>query len=331
MSIGEETRLRYGYIVKCNRIEKDVHGTITCIHVTYDPETKSGSTAKGRKIKGTIHWVSATEGIEVPVHLYDRLFRVPNPDSADGTLLDHVNPDSLRIVQAVVEPSLRDAKPGSHWQFERTGYFVVDRESPSLRFNRTVGLKDSWAKTDATSDAIPVPTKSKPTHAEDDGRRKRKRKAKADVQAERLASDPELAARRERYQNELGLSEKDADTLTVDRALSDFFETAVSETKHAQAIANWTCNAVRALAKDTGLSRLAFTGPQLAQLVNRIEDGTISSKGAKRVFAAMAETGRRGGAGRWMREQWTRMYPVKSVVVGTRDQPWVVPSEQWVA
>ncbi len=291
MCLGEETRLRYGYIVKCNRIEKDDDGNITAIHVTYDPETKSGSTATGRKIKGTIHWVSASEGIEVPVHLYDRLFRVPNPDSAEGTLLDHVNPNSLRIVRAVVEPSLSNADPGSHWQFERTGYFVVDRESTNLRFNRTVGLKDSWAKEDEVSSNKPIPTKPKTTNETEDGRRKRKRKAKADVQAERLASDPELAARRVRYQNELGLSEKDADTLTIDRALSDFFETAVSHSKYAQSVANWTCNAVLALVKDSGVDSLAFTGLQLAQLVLRIEDGTISSKGAKKVFAAMAESG----------------------------------------
>ena len=291
MSLGEEIRLRYGYIVKCNHIEKDDNGHVVTIHVTYDPSTKSGETAPGRKSKGTIHWVSATEGLRAPVYLYDRLFRVPNPDSAEGTLLDHVNPDSLQVIEAVVEPSLRDAQPGSHWQFERTGYFVVDRETTSLRFNRTVGLKDSWAKTDAPTDAPPAPTPPKVEKDAEDGRRKRKRKAKADVQAERLASDPELAERRIRYQTELGLSEKDSDTLTIDRALSDFFESAIGETEHVQAVANWTCNAVQALVKETGLTGIAFTGPQVARLVLRIEDGTISSKAAKKVFATMSETG----------------------------------------
>ena len=291
MSIGAEIRLRYGYIVKCTHVEKDANGNLVAIHVTYDPETKSGETTSGRKSQGTIHWVSATEGFKAPVHLYDRLFRVPNPDGADGTLLDHVNPNSLKVVEAVLEPSLRNAEPGSHWQFERTGYFVVDRESTEPRFNRTVGLKDSWAKTEQPTAVPSAPAKPKVDKDADDGRRKRKRKAKSDVQAERLASDPELAARRLRYQTELGLSEKDADTLTIDRALSDFFESAVAETEYVQAIANWTCNAVQALVKEKGLEGLPFTGSHMARLVLRIEDGTISSKGAKKVFSAMAETG----------------------------------------
>ena len=292
MALGEETRLRYGYIVRCTRVEKDQDGAITAVHVDYDPETKSGNAPSGRKIKGTIHWVSATEGIKAPVHLYDRLFRVPNPDSAEGTLLDHVNPNSLEIVQAFIEPSLRDAAPGSHWQFERTGYFVVDREDTDLRFNRTVGLKDSWAKQDEQPvpvvEATPAPSKAP---VSDDGRRKRKRKARAEVQAELLAADPELAARRTRYQEELGLSEKDSNTLTSDRALSDFFESAITQRTHVQSIANWTCNAVQALVKETGLDGLAFSGPQLAQLVLRIDDGTISSKGAKKVFSEMVASG----------------------------------------
>ena len=146
MALGAETRLRYGYVVKPTSIERDDTGRITTLHVDYDPETRSGTAPAGRKVKGTIHWVSATEGVRVPVHLYDRLFKVPNPDSADGTLLDHVNPDSLEVIEAIVEPSLRDAQKGSHWQFERTGYFVVDSGEGGLRFNRTVGLKDTWSK-----------------------------------------------------------------------------------------------------------------------------------------------------------------------------------------
>ena len=292
MTLGQETRLRYGYVVRATHVDKDNDGRITALHVTYDKETKSGTTSDGRKIKGTIHWVSATEGIETSVHLYDRLFRVPNPDSAEGTLLDHVNPDSLDVVTAIVEPSLKGAAPGSHWQFERTGYFVVDREDTDLRFNRTVGLKDSWAKPEAKP-AHPAPTAAPkpPSTDDDDGRRKRKRKARTEVQAELLAADPELAARQDRYQEELGLSEKDATTLTSDRALSDFFESALANSKHPRSIANWTCNAVQARAKEAGFDALAFTGPQIAELVDRIEDGTISSKGAKKVFSAMAETG----------------------------------------
>ena len=290
MSPGVETRLRYGYVVRCTSVDKDETGRITALHVDYDDTTKGGNTPDGRKINGTIHWVSATKGIRVPVHVYDRLFRVENPDGADGSLLDHVNPDSLSVIEAVVEPSLADAKRGSHWQFERTGYFVVDSDDSALRFNRTVGLKDSWSTPKAAPKAVAPPPKKTPVES-DDGRRKRKRKARSEVQAEIFASDPELASRLERYQSELGLSEKDATTLASDRGLSDFFESALATTEHTKGLANWTINAVQGLAKDQGIENIQFTGAQLAQLVGRVEDGTISSKGGKKVFEAMANNG----------------------------------------
>jgi glutaminyl-tRNA synthetase len=293
MSIGAETRLRYGYLVKPTSVDKDESGRITALHVEYDPETRSGTAPAGRKVKGTIHWVSATEGIRVPVHIYDRLFKVPNPDGAEGTLLDHVNPDSLEVVEAVVEPSLKDAQKGSHWQFERTGYFVVDSGDDSFRFNRTVSLKDTWAKPEASEPEVKpqAPVKPSPAATQDDGKRKRKRKAKTEVHDALLAADPELAERLERYQGELGLSEKDATTLTSDRELSDFFESAVTGSPHTRGVANWTINAVQGWAKEHGLDALQVTGPMLATLVDRVEDGVLSSKGAKTVFEAMATSG----------------------------------------
>ena len=291
MALGAESRLRYGYVVKPTSIERDDTGRITTLHVDYDPETRSGTAPAGRKVKGTIHWVSATEGVRVPVHLYDRLFKVPNPDSADGTLLDHVNPDSLEVIEAIVEPSLRDAQKGSHWQFERTGYFVVDSGEGGLRFNRTVGLKDTWSKPETAPAPPEAQVKAAPKPADDDGKRKRKRKAKTEVHDALLAADPELARRLDRYQSELGLSEKDATTLTSDRALSDYFESAVSSGAHTRGIANWTINAVQGWVKEHGIDALKLTGPALAVLVARIESGTVSSKGAKKVFEAIASSG----------------------------------------
>ena len=291
MALGAETRLRYGYVVKPTSIERDDTGRITTLHVDYDPETRSGTAPAGRKVKGTIHWVSATEGVRVPVHLYDRLFKVPNPDSADGTLLDHVNPDSLEVIEAIVEPSLRDAQKGSHWQFERTGYFVVDSGEGGLRFNRTVGLKDTWSKPETAPASPEAQVKAASKPADDDGKRKRKRKAKTEVHDALLAADPELARRLDRYQSELGLSEKDATTLTSDRALSDYFESAVSSGAHTRGIANWTINAVQGWVKEHGIDALKLTGPALAVLVARIESGTVSSKGAKKVFEAIASSG----------------------------------------
>ena len=291
MAIGSETRLRYGYVVKPTSVERDESGRITTLHVDYDPETRSGTAPAGRKVKGTIHWVSATEGLSVPVHIYDRLFKVPNPDGAEGTLLDHVNPDSLDVVQAFVEPSLKDAPRGSHWQFERTGYFVVDSGDDSFRFNRTVGLKDTWTKADAPQSKAAVPAKPEPKPADDDGKRKRKRKAKTEVHDALLAADPELAARLQRYQAELSLSEKDATTLTSDRALSDFFESAIRVSKYTRSVANWTINSVQAWVKEKGMEALQINGEMLATLVERIEEGVLSSKGAKKVFEVIATSG----------------------------------------
>lgn len=146
---GNEVRLRYGYIIKCQEVVKDpVTGEITEIHCTYDPETRSGQ--QTRKVKGTIHWVSATQAIPVEVRLYDKLFTVENPNEApegqDSTM--YLNPKSLEIVHGKAEPSLTDAKPGDRYQFERLGYFCADASSSPGRlvFNRTVELRDTWAK-----------------------------------------------------------------------------------------------------------------------------------------------------------------------------------------
>ncbi len=147
---GGAVRLRAGYIVDCHDVVKDADGTITEILCTYDPQTKSGQDTSGRKVKGTIHWVSRDHATEVTVRNYDRLFTAENPDSpADGkTFLDHLNPDSLSTTTAMVEPELAAAAVGDRVQFERLGYYVVDTDSRlgALVFNRIVGLRDTWAK-----------------------------------------------------------------------------------------------------------------------------------------------------------------------------------------
>ena len=158
MAIGQEVRLRYAYFVTAQSVEKDADGRITCIHCTYDPATRGGDAPDGRKVKGTIHWVSAQHAVDAEVRLFDRLFAVEAPDDVEEghTFLENLNPDSLKVVSAKCEPSLADWQAESeHWkdgiaryQFERMGYFCVDRESTAdhLVFNRTCTLKDSWAK-----------------------------------------------------------------------------------------------------------------------------------------------------------------------------------------
>jgi len=144
---GGEVRLKYGYIIKCDQVLKDDAGNVMELRCTVDLESKSGGPTAGRKIKGTIHWVSAAHAIEAEVRLYDRLFTVPEPDAA-GDFKSFINPNSLEAVNAKCEPALSDARPEERYQFERLGYFALDPDSTPEKqiWNRTVTLRDTWAK-----------------------------------------------------------------------------------------------------------------------------------------------------------------------------------------
>ena len=150
LSPGTEVRLRYAYFITCQEVIKDADGNIIELHCTYDPATRGGDSPDGRKVKGTIHWVSAKDAVKAEVRLYDRLFNKENPDEAEEgkDFLSNLNPDSLTVKEALVEPSLKNAKPLDSFQFERIGYFCCDKDSTPehLVFNRTVTLKDTWAK-----------------------------------------------------------------------------------------------------------------------------------------------------------------------------------------
>jgi glutaminyl-tRNA synthetase len=150
LSPGKEVRLRYGYFITCQSVVKDDKGEVTEIHCTYDPLTRGGNAPDGRKVKSTIHWVSAEHAIDAEVLLYDNLFTKENPgETEEGQdFTANLNPKSLEVVQGKVEPSLASAAVGDRFQFERMGYFCVDLDSApgKLVFNRTVGLKDAWAK-----------------------------------------------------------------------------------------------------------------------------------------------------------------------------------------
>ncbi|MDH4573347.1 glutamine--tRNA ligase/YqeY domain fusion protein [Salinicola acroporae] len=146
---GKEVRLRNGYVIRCDEVIKNDEGEIVALHCSVDFETL-GKNPEGRKVKGVIHWVSAEHGVPVEVRLYDNLFLDEAPDrDKDADFLDHLNPESLVTVQGIAEPSLANAEPEARYQFERVGYFCADRHAcrdGKLVFNRTVGLKDSWAK-----------------------------------------------------------------------------------------------------------------------------------------------------------------------------------------
>ena len=147
---GKEVRLRYAYFIKCTDFVKDENGNITEIHCTYDPESKGGKSPDGRKVKGTLHWVDIKEALKTEIRLYDRLFKMENPyETEDGKdFISNLNPDSIEIGTAYVEPFIKNVKPLDKFQFERTGYFCVDKDSTkeNIVFNRTVSMRDSWAK-----------------------------------------------------------------------------------------------------------------------------------------------------------------------------------------
>lgn len=145
---GNEVRLRYAYFIKCTHVVKNDAGEVIEVHATYDPSTKGGDAQDGRKVKSTIHWVSAKHAKEVEVRMYDRLFNKENPEEGDEGFLNCLNPNSLDVLTGYVEPALSSAEVGSRFQFERLGYFCADKDSTLEKpvFNLTVNLKDTWAK-----------------------------------------------------------------------------------------------------------------------------------------------------------------------------------------
>jgi len=148
LSPGREVRLRYAYFVTCTGVVKDAAGEVQEIHCTYDPATRGGNAPDGRKVKSTMHWVSAAHAIDVEARIYEGLFRETGEENPDQDFTASLNPESLQVRTAKVEPSVQGAAPGSLFQFERVGYFCVDKDSTADRpvFNRTVTLKDAWAK-----------------------------------------------------------------------------------------------------------------------------------------------------------------------------------------
>jgi glutaminyl-tRNA synthetase len=146
LTVGASVRLKSAYIVTCTGFDKDAEGNVTTVYCTYHPESKSGGDNSGLTVKGTIHWVSAAHAATAEVRIYDRLFKVENPSNEDGDFKDYINPDSLKIITAYIEPSLKTASVDKRYQFLRKGYFCLDKDSTpeKLIFNRTVTLKDTW-------------------------------------------------------------------------------------------------------------------------------------------------------------------------------------------
>ena len=290
---GREVRLRYGYIIRCDEVVKDDAGEVVELRCTYDPETKGGSAGAGRSVKGTLHWVSAEHAVPCEVRLYDRLFSEADPEAGDdGDFRAHLNPDSLVVVErAFVEPAVAGAEPGARFQFERLGYFttdMIDSKPDALVFNRTVTLRDTWArvsggaaaKSDGRPDRTSAPKRAK-KHVPSDS---------ADRPVARAKRDGALEGRQRRLTAEMGIPAEQADVLTRDRALADFFDAAVAAGATPATVAKLLVNDMPREAREN-VVELPVDGRAIGALAHMIDAAEISGNAAREVLAEMIERG----------------------------------------
>lgn len=265
---GREVRLRYGYLVRCTGVEKDESGRVIRVECTYDPASRGGVSPDGRKIKSTIHWVSASEGGRAEVRLYERLFNAEFPDREEDWRAV-LNPDSLRVVSAWVEPALLKLDGEARVQFERTGYFYVDpteSQPGEPAFTRIVPLKDSWAKAVA-----PAPEKKKVTSKP------------VDTARERVRTSSELAAIAAFV--ERGVGEEEASVLIEDTRLAGIFDKASAGHAHPGGVAKWVVHGIGPT--DTG----ALTVEALGRLVELVEEGSLTNRIARDLLAVLIAEG----------------------------------------
>ena len=307
LSPGAEVRLRYGYVIRCEAVVKDAAGEIIELRCSIDETTHTGENSgrkggdsgrkdrdSGRKVRGTIHWVEATHAVPVEVRLYDRLFSVPDPEDVpdDETFLDRLTPNSKEIVStALAEHSLTTAAPGDRFQFERQGYFiadVVDSKPGAPVFNRTITLRDTWAKVSGAEN--PVATAAPAPKAE----RRAAAALAGDVVEAPKSPIPTLGTAQEaearRLETAYGITFDDAAQLAVDDDLRVFYEAAAASA-NPRTVANWVVHEVQRERKERSLTAMGLTPGSLAALVELVEDGTLSSRLAKDVFAELVVSG----------------------------------------
>ncbi len=293
LSPGAEVRLRYAYLIRCTGVVKDASGQVVEVHCTYDPETLSGG--ESRKAKGTLHWLSAAHAVPAEIRLYDRLFSRPDPEGEEGkTFLDNINPESRIVLsRAVVEPSLAGTTPGERFQFERQGYFVVDQDSAAgkLVFNRIVTLRDTWAK-EVEKTATPAAKSAAPVAAVEP--RATPKTPSASDRVQQLSTVE--AAVFHRYTDELGLDLSEAEALVADSALASLFDATQALGYAPKAVAAWVVHALPGELAGRPLADTTLRQDAVGELIDLIEDGTLSTRIAKDVFAAMVATGKRPAA-----------------------------------
>jgi len=296
MSPGAEVRLRHAYVVRCVGVERDAGGEVVRVRCTHDPATRGGSAPKGRKVAGTIHWLSARHAVPAEVRLYDRLFTTEEPGAGGRDASHDLNPDSLRVLRAArVEPSLAAAAPGSRFQLERLGYFVVDRDSrqQALVLNRTVTLRDTWARMAGTEASVRAQAAAaRATKKAAYKAQQRAQAARGDSQQPVLDAAAQVALAGYREQ---GVGASEARVLATDPALAALFAEALAAPgEHrgtAAGIANWAVNELRGAASGRDIARLAIDGRALTTLVALVEADVITAAAAKTVLAELVATG----------------------------------------
>ncbi len=273
---GGEVRLRHAYIIKCEKVIKDPTGEIKELRCTYDPVTKSGADTSGKKIKGTIHWVSANHAENVEVKLYDRLFNVEFPE----TIEQGFNKDSLKIISnAYVEPAVAGSAPGSRFQFERLGYFYLDpveyRQSKAV-FNRIVTLRDSWSRA-AKQELSPEKKLEKEVL--------QKPSEKVEFDISELATD--IRKKFNRYNQDLEIHREEALTIARDENLSSLFEQTIAIYDNPKVIAGFISTEIARKLKEKAPEKFSVSSKDLAELVKLIDKEVISVKIAKEVLASV--------------------------------------------
>jgi glutaminyl-tRNA synthetase len=294
LSPGREVRLRYGYIVKCTGVVKDpATGEVIELRCTHDPASREGGAEGARKVKGTLHWVSAKHALRTEVRLYDRLFNVERPDLVEEgqDWKAMINPESLVVVEgAAVELSLATAQPGTHFQFERQGFFFVDpidSKPGAPIFNRTVPLKDSWSK---IAEPKPAPKAEAPKAKAEDKPKPGRPSAEERIAKLDAAGQAAVSELVEKH----GLPREDALVLAEDAALRKLFDEAVAlHAKNPRGVASIIINELGRALKERADGKLPFGGAEIAELVALVDDRTITPTIAKEVLAEMLDKGGR--------------------------------------
>jgi glutaminyl-tRNA synthetase len=287
---GGEVRLAGAYVIRCEEAVRGPDGAVRELRCSFDPASRGEGA--GRKGLGTIHWVHAARSVPSAVRLYDRLFKVEQPD-AEADFLGALNPDSLVVAaNARLEPALAKAEPGSRWQFLRQGYFFADPEESrpgAPAWNRTIALKDPWAARAAAAKAeerkprerksVPGETPAAP------------RKTRAEFRAEARAANRHLHDRYAFYLKELGLSQDEADLLTGDPATAAYFDAALGSKAKPASIARWLLNDLAGLAGERALADLPLPGDAFGRFVGLVAAGRLTPAAGKTLLQDLVANG----------------------------------------